>query len=55
MNKNSTRKSDNTIVHTIEKKYGVDLRYKSDKEMHDALKKDGVPSLSRLLKITHSA
>ncbi|MCB9811187.1 MAG: hypothetical protein H6779_03375 [Candidatus Nomurabacteria bacterium] len=52
MNKSSTKKT-KKIVDSIEKKYGVDLQYKTDKELHDHLKKSGVPSLSRLLKIVH--
>lgn len=53
MVKNTHQKRRDTLVKTIEKKYGVDLRYRSDAELHSALKKDGLPSLSKLLKIVH--
>ena len=39
-------------MQTIEKKYGVDLGYRSDAQLHTVLKKEGVPSLSKLLKMT---
>lgn len=48
-------KDKDKLVKTIEKKYGVGLRYKTDKELHETLKKEGVPSLSKLLKLIHSA
>lgn len=41
-----------TLVKTIEKKYGVDLGYRSDAQLHTVLKKEGLPSLSKLLKMT---
>ena len=46
-------KKNDTIVRTVEKKYGVSLRYKSDQEMHQTLKNEDVPSLSNLLKLFH--
>lgn len=46
------RKRRDTLVRTIEKKYGVDLGYRSDAQLHTVLKKSGVPSLSKLLKLT---
>jgi hypothetical protein len=49
---NIVQKRDNTLVKTIEQKYGVVLGYRSDTELHAALKKQGVPSLSKLLKMT---
>lgn len=47
------KKRADTLVKTIERKYGVDLGVRSDAQLHTALKKRGVPSLSKLLKITH--
>lgn len=52
MTKAIHKKRGDTLVKTIEKKYGVDLGYRSDMELHTALKKAGVPSLSKLLKMT---
>ena len=43
------KKRGDTLIKTIEKKYGVDLGYRSDMQLHTALKKAGVPSLSKLL------
>jgi len=48
------KKRGDTLVKTIEKKYGVDLGYRSDAQLHTVLKKSGVPSLSKLLKGTRS-
>ncbi len=42
------------LIKTVERKYGVDLKYKTDAELHKTLKEEGVPSLSRLLKLTQS-
>lgn len=53
MAKNIHQKGGDTLVKTIEKKYGVSLKYRSDAELHSELKKDGLPSLSKLLKIVH--
>jgi len=39
-----------TLVGTIERKYGVSLKARSDAQLHTVLKKYGVVSLSRLLK-----
>ncbi len=52
MAKTIHRKRSDTLVKTIEKKYGVDLGYRSDAELHTVLRRGGVPSLSRLLKMT---
>jgi len=49
------KKRGDTLVKTIEKKYGVDLGYRSDAQLHTVLKKSGVPSLSKLLKLTRNA
>ena len=49
----TSNKKNDAIVRSVEKKYGVCLRYKSDKEMHQTLKKEGMPSLSKLLKLIH--
>ena len=46
------KKSNDTLVKTMEKKFGVDLGYRSDAQMHAALRKEGLPSLSKLLKMT---
>ena len=51
MAKTIPRKRSDTLVKTIEKKYGVDLGYRSDAELHTVLRREGVPSLSRLLKM----
>jgi len=48
-----SQKRGDTLVRTIEKKYGVDLGYRSDAKLHTILKKEGVPSLSKLLKMTN--
>ena len=52
MAKTIHRKRSDTLVKTIEKKYGVDLGYRSDAELHTVLRRGGAPSLSRLLKMT---
>ena len=52
MTKAMRKKRGDTLVKTIEKKYGVDLEYRSDAQLHTVLKKEGVPSLSKLLKMT---
>ncbi len=46
------KKRSDTLVKTIEKKYGVDLNYRSDAKLHTVLKDSGAPSLSKLLKMT---
>ena len=48
------KKRGDTLVKTIEKKYGVDLGFRSDAQLYTVLKKKGVPSLSKLLKMTKS-
>lgn len=52
MTKTIHQKRGDTLVRTIEKKYGVDLGYRSDTQLHTVLKKEGLPSLSRLLEMT---
>lgn len=52
MLKTMQQKPKNALVKTIEKKYGVNLQYRSDIELHTALKREGLPSLSKLLKMT---
>ena len=52
MSKEIRQKRGDTLVKTIEKKYGVDLGYRSDAQLHTVLKKEGLPSLSKLLKMT---
>ncbi len=51
MSKNIKSKRSDTLVKTIENKYGVDLVYQSDAELHTVLKNEGLPSLSELLKM----
>lgn len=51
MSKIIRQKRPDTLVKTIEKQYGVDLGYRSDAQLHTVLKKEGVPSLSKLLKL----
>lgn len=46
------KKRSDTLVKTIEKKYGVKLEHRSDAKLHTVLKDSGVPSLSKLLKMT---
>lgn len=53
MAKTIRKKRSDTLVKTIEKKYGVDLGYRSDAQLHTVLKESGVPSLSKLLKMTN--
>ena len=52
MTKAIHKKRGDTLVKTIEKKYGVDLGYRSDAKLHNILKNEGLPSLSKLLKMT---
>jgi len=52
MSKNIHKKRGDILVKTIEKKYGVSLDYRSDAQLHTVLKKRGLPSLSKLLKMT---
>jgi len=52
MSKLIRQKRSDTLVKTIEKKYGVDLGYRSDAKLHTVLKESKVPSLSKLLKMT---
>ncbi len=52
MSKLIPKKRGDTLVKTIEKKYGVALPYRSDTQLHNVLKREGLPSLSKLLKMT---
>lgn len=52
MTKVVATKKNNILIQTMNKKYGMGLKYKSDKELHKALIKKGLPSLSKLLKMT---
>jgi len=52
MTKVIRQKRGDTLVKTIEGKYGIDLGYRSDTQLHTVLKKEGLPSLSKLLKMT---
>jgi hypothetical protein len=51
MSKQIRQKRSDTLVKTIEKKYDIDLGYRSDAKLYTVLKEAGVPSLSKLLKI----
>ncbi len=51
MSKQIRQKRGDTLVKTIEKKYGVELGYRSDAKLHTVLREAGVPSLSKLLKM----
>ncbi len=51
MVKKIVKKREDILIKTIEKKYGVNLGYESDKKLHTILKNDGLPSLSKLLKM----
>jgi hypothetical protein len=39
-------------IEMVEKKFGVDLGYKTDEDLYKQLKKEGLPSLAKLLKMT---
>ncbi len=52
MSKLISKKRGDTLVRTIEKKYGVDLKYRSDAQLHTVLKEEGLQYLSKLLKMT---
>jgi cobalamin biosynthesis protein CbiG len=54
MSKVVDEKNKKTIIESVESKYGVDLGYATDSELHKSLKREGVPSLSKLLKLIHS-
>ncbi len=54
MSKKIRKKRGDTLVRTIEKKYGVNLGYRSDAKLHTVLRRSGVPSLSKLLKMTRN-
>lgn len=45
------RKRGDTLVRTIEKKYNVDLGYRSDAKLSTVLKDTGASSLSKLIKM----
>jgi hypothetical protein len=57
MNKSRTasgripQKRGDTLVKTIEKKYNVDLGYRSDAKLSTVLKSAGSPSLSKLIQM----
>ncbi|KKU49845.1 MAG: hypothetical protein UX71_C0005G0058 [Parcubacteria group bacterium GW2011_GWA1_47_10] len=46
-------KREDVLVRTIEKKYGVNLKVRSDAQLHTVLKKYGAASLSQLLRKVH--
>lgn len=45
------KKRGDTLVRTIEKKYKVDLGYRSDAKLSTVLKETGASSLSKLIKM----
>ncbi len=45
------QKRGDTLVRTIEKKYKVDLGYRSDAKLSTVLKQTGADSLSKLIKM----
>ena len=49
MKKIVVKKSPDVLVKSLEKRNGLSLRYKNDADMHATLKREGVPSLSKLL------
>ena len=51
MSKLIRQKRGDTLVKTIEKKYNIDLGYRSDKKLSNVLKETGAPSLSKLVKM----
>lgn len=51
----SQQKQKDTLVRNVERRYGVELGYKSDAELHKSLRERGLPTLSRLLKKTQFA
>ncbi len=51
MTSNIRQKRGDTLVKTIEKKYGVDLGYRSDTKLSTVLKESGASSLSKLVKM----
>ena len=44
------QKRSDTLIGTIEKKYNVDFKAKSNMKLGNYLKKEGLPSLSQALK-----
>lgn len=48
-------KHKDTLIRNVERRYGVDLGYTSDAELHKSLRDRGLPTLSRLLKKTRFA
>ncbi len=55
MAKTIRRKRSDTRVGTIEKKYGVDLDARSDMKLGNYLEREGLPSLSKLVKSSKRA
>lgn len=47
-----SQKRSDTLVKTIEQQYKLDLGYRSDAKLSTVLKKEGAPSLSKLIKMT---
>lgn len=49
------QKRGDTLVGTVEKQYGVELGYRSDKKLSTVLRETGAPSLSKLLQMADSS
>lgn len=54
MSKMIHKKRGDTLVKTIENQYKVDLGYRADTKLSTVLEKEGVSSLSKLLKMAES-
>lgn len=51
MGKLIRQKRGDTLVKTIERKYNINLGYRSDKKLSNVLKETGATSLSKLIKM----
>ena len=49
------RKSGDTLVGTIERRYKVDLGHRSDAKLSTVLKSTGAPSLSKLIEMVDAS
>lgn len=50
MAKQIRRKRSDTTIRTIEKKYNIDLKVRSDMKLGNYLRREGLPSLSKLIR-----
>ncbi len=55
MTKTIRKKRSDTKVGTIEKKYNIDLNVRSDMKLGSYLEREGLPSLSKLVKSDKSS